>query len=208
MEKNFKNIIISHVKDKEMSISQLSRDLQGDGYKIHRLYLTGYLKALADLGILREKEIPPSKVYTTSANLDKNIYESIGDRCKDLKLQDGENIRVAAFILQRLFKRPIFLSEIKNCRLDGAVIGTRAPSDERADLRDRLVKAGLKIPGSDPAYVMEDAYENEFDDVISSLVIEKFDAMPLIIETKQAKLDDVPKTPKVKRSKRKARKRK
>jgi len=196
LEKNFKNLIISHVKKEEMSISRLVRELERDGHKMHRLYLTGYLKALADLGILKEKEIPPSKVYTTSANLDKNIYESVGDKCKGLRLPDMEKVQAATFILQRLFRRPIFMSEVKMCGLDGAVVGSRVPQDERADVRNRLVKVGLRIPSNDPAYTVEDTYEKEFDDIIATLLIEKFDANPLIVETKQIKLDEIPKTSK------------
>lgn len=172
----------------------MARELEKDGYKMHRLYLAGYLKALADLGILKEKEIPPSKVYTTSANLDKTLYESVGDKCKNLKVPDTEKVQVATFILQRLFKRPIFLFEIKMCGLDGAVIGSKTSLDEKNDIRGRLLKVGLRIPNNDPAYTVEDVYENEYENIVSSLLIEKFDAHPLIVETKQIKLDEISKT--------------
>jgi len=193
LEKNFKNFIISSVKKEEKSISRLARELERDGYKMHRLYLAGYLKALSDIGILKEKEIPPSKVYTTSANSEKNIYECIGDKCKALKLPDMEKSRAAAFIMQRLFKRPIFLSELKMCGLDGVIVGTQTSSDERTDIRNRLLKIGLRIPQNDPAYVVEDEYENEFEKVILTLLLERFDAQPLIVETRQIKLEDLPK---------------
>ena len=202
LEKNFKNRVIGHVKNEEMSISRLARELERDGYKMHRLYLTGYLRAMADLGILKEKEIPPSKVYTTSANMEKTIYESIGDKCKSMKLSEIEEVRVATSILQRLFKRPIFLSEVKECGLDGAVVGSMAPQEERSDIRHRLLKAGLKIPNNDPAYIIEEAYNNEFSTIISSILIDKFDAQTLIVETKQTKLDEL--SPAAKSKKRKS----
>jgi hypothetical protein len=191
LEKNFKSIIISHVRNEEMSISRLAREMAGEGYKIHRLYLTGYLKALADMGILKEKDIPPSKVYSTSANLDKTIYESVGEKCLDLEVPESEKVRVAIFVLQRLFKRPVFLSEIKECGIEGTVVGTVAPPEEKDELRAHLLKAGIKIPNNDPAYMVNDDYDSEFESIVQPLLVEKFNAGPLIVDTKQTKLDDM-----------------
>jgi hypothetical protein len=201
LEKNFKNFIISSVKKEEKSISRLARELERDGYKMHRLYLAGYLKALADLGILKEKEIPPSKVYTTSATLDKTIYEIIGDKCKNLKLPVATKTNVAAFILQRLFRRPIFLSEINMCGFDGAIVGTRPPTDMRNDIRNKLLKSGLRIPNDDPAYILEDAYENEFERIISTIVLEDYGATPLIVDTRQTRLEDAARSKRTKAQK-------
>lgn len=179
------------MKSEEKSISRLARELEHDGYKMHRLYLAGYLKALADVGILKEKEIPPSKVYTTTANLEKTIYEVIGEKCKALKMPDEEKTRVAAYILQKLFKRPIFLQEITLCGLDGGIVGTKTDPEEREDLRNQLVKSGLRIPKDDPAYVIEDNYENEFERVVLTVILESYEALQLIVDTRQVRLDDV-----------------
>ena len=81
-DKNMKDLILSYLRNEETSISGLSRSLQKDGYKVHRLVLTGYLKAMADMGVLRQKEIPPSKVYTLTTGSERNIYEVVGDKCK------------------------------------------------------------------------------------------------------------------------------
>jgi DNA-binding HxlR family transcriptional regulator len=190
LEKNFKNFIVSSVKSEEKSISRLARELEHDGYKMHRLYLAGYLKALADVGILKEKEIPPSKVYTTTANLEKTIYEVIGEKCKTLKIPDEEKTRVAAYILQKLFKRPIFLQEITLCGLDGGIVGTKTGPEEKEDLRNQLIKTGLMIPKDDPAYVIEDRYEEEFEKVILTVILESYEALQLIVDTRQVRLDD------------------
>jgi hypothetical protein len=191
LEKNFKNFIVSSVKNEEKSISRLARELEHDGYKMHRLYLAGYLKALADVGILKEKEIPPSKVYTTTANLDKTIYEEIGEKCMGLKIPDEEKTRAAAFILQRLFKRPIFLYEITLCGLDGGIVGTKTDQEERDDLRAQLLKSGLRIPRDDPAYIIEDKYEEEFEKVMSTVILENYEALQLMVDTRQARLDNI-----------------
>ena len=67
-ERNLKDLVVSYLREQERSISALTKQLRQDGYPFHRLFVTGYLKALADAGILREKDIPPAKVYGTSAH--------------------------------------------------------------------------------------------------------------------------------------------
>src|SRR3989454_12595297 len=81
-ERNLKDLIVSSVRAKERSISALAKDLTLIGYKFHRLFLAGYLKALADLGVLREKEIPPAKVYTASTYRGKTLYEGVGEEVR------------------------------------------------------------------------------------------------------------------------------
>ena len=201
LEKNFKNLILSYVKKEEKSISGLAKELESEGHKMHRLYLAGYLKALTDLGILKEKNIPPSKVYTTSVHLDKTLYESIGEKCRDLKISEDRKATAAAFILQRLFKRPVFLSEIRMCGFEGVVVSSKATPEERTDIRNYLLKSGLAIPGNDPAYKVEDRFMNEFEVVVTNALLEKFDATSLIVDTRQAKIEDVPGVENVKSAK-------
>src|SRR6266699_2155134 len=66
-ERNLKDLVVSYIRERERSISALTKQLKQDGYAFHRLFVTGYLKALSDLGVLREKDIPPAKVYTPAA---------------------------------------------------------------------------------------------------------------------------------------------
>ena len=63
-EKNLRAMVFKHLGDSDKSISRLSRDLEKDGAKLHRLVLTGYLQALAEMGVLKEHDIPPSKVFS------------------------------------------------------------------------------------------------------------------------------------------------
>ena len=81
---NLKDLVVSYLREQERSISALTKQLRADGYPFHRLFVTGYLKALADAGILREKDIPPAKVYSTSAHREPNLYELVGSRCADV----------------------------------------------------------------------------------------------------------------------------
>lgn len=189
-EKTLKNLIISYVKEEERSISGLARRLKEDGINIHRLYLTGYLRAMADMGVVREKQIPPSKVYATSAARQKNIYETVGEKCLSCEVEDGRKSALAVSVLESLFKRPVFLQELKECGFD-EVRATSVKGEERSEARKKLLGIGIEIPGNDPAYTVGGAYQEPMEVVLRDLVLDRFDIHHLRVDTKQVKLDDV-----------------
>lgn len=185
-----KNLIISYVKKEEKSISGLARQLNEDGFPIHRLFLTGYLRAMADLGVVKEKQIPPSKVYTTSAHRERNIYEVVGERCRLAELSDKDRASLAVFVLESLFKRPVFLQELRECGFD-EVNAKSVKGEERTDARRLLLKSGIEIPGNDPAYTSGEDMEDPASEVLRDLVLDRFDIHHLRVDTKQTKLDDL-----------------
>ena len=64
VERNIVGLIAEVLKNGELSVSALTRELEARrGAKLHRLEVTGYLKAMASLGILNSKRIPPSLVF-------------------------------------------------------------------------------------------------------------------------------------------------
>ncbi|UCE74677.1 MAG: hypothetical protein JSV56_02970 [Methanomassiliicoccales archaeon] len=187
-----KDLIIKYVKEEERSISSLSRRLEEEGYKMHRLVLTGYLKALTDVGVLKEKEIPPAKVYTTSAHMKKNLYEVVGEKCMALNVDDDKKAQVAVYILQKLFRRPIFFEELKQCGFkEGVDDAEQVTGDERREAKAALTKAKVHLPYNDPAYLVKKDYEALFVEVLSDIVTEGYRAKRLVIGTKQLKLGDV-----------------
>ena len=187
-----KDLIIKYVKEEERSISSLSRRLEGEGHKMHRLVLTGYLKALSDVGVLKEKEIPPAKVYTTSAHRDKNLYETIGEKCRALKMSEDDQAQATVYILQKLFHRPIFFEELKQCGFkEGVDEEDQVTGDERREAKAALTKAKVHLPYNDPAYFVKKDYEGVFIDVLSDIMTETFKSKRLVIGTKQLKLGEI-----------------
>ncbi|MDR0335119.1 MAG: hypothetical protein LBH69_04460, partial [Methanomassiliicoccaceae archaeon] len=109
-EKDFNRIITECLGRDGLSISALAKELEARGIKQHRLLITGYLRALTDMGYLKEREIPPSKIYQISKALPDSIYEMVGKASRKVTNDPDDLI---LFTLFKLFKRPVFESELK-----------------------------------------------------------------------------------------------
>ena len=58
--------------------------------KINRLLLTGYLRALTDLKMLKEKNVPPAKIYIPIKGKEQDIYQMIGEKARELVPERGQ----------------------------------------------------------------------------------------------------------------------
>ncbi|KAF5425960.1 hypothetical protein C5S42_08960 [Candidatus Methanomarinus sp.] len=151
MSEKFFTVILDMLKEQQLSISAISRELKTKGYDIHRLIITGYLRALYDTGYLEETEIPPSKVYIYNhKKQQKDIYIILEDRLKDV---DPEyRYPVAVYILTSLFNRPCFRYELN---LIGVIPGS---SHHVKESKGELIKkfrediTRFEIPANDKAY--------------------------------------------------------
>lgn len=182
-EKDFCRILLDCLEKDGKSISALSRDLEEKGFKHHRLILTGYLRALTDVKIVKERAVPPSKIYQMIRAPSDNIYEVIGRACK--KKYPG-NDDLIIYILSRTFKRPIFESEL---RLAGVYNhnGRPAQPQEVNECKKLLKRSGNVVPTQDAYYPRSD-FPKEMDEVILDLLIENTDSGHLVLSTKQTHL--------------------
>ena len=156
MSDRFYSTITEIVKGQQLSISGISRELTKHGYDYHRLIITGYLRALEDVGYVKREDVPPSKVYT-ALHGNKDIYELISDKLKNV--DRGKQLQVAVYLLTNLLGRPCFKQELKlleipNPNLDS---GVRKFNSESLDqIRSDITR--INIPRGDPAY---EIVENE-----------------------------------------------
>ncbi len=159
MSEKFFTTVLNMLKDRQLSISGISRKLKTSGYDQHRLIITGYLRALYDTGFLEELEIPPSKVYTYNhRRQEKDIYLMLEDHLKEV---DSEfRFPVAVHILGSLFNRPCFKYELNLLEITPkASPYVRESNDERLkEYREDITR--FDIPASDKAYEMNGADVN------------------------------------------------
>ncbi|MBP2030911.1 hypothetical protein J2755_001859 [Methanohalophilus levihalophilus] len=172
---------------KQLSISHITRDLKEMDMEEHRLVITGYLRALRDVGKLAEIEVPPSKTYKLleeSEKGEKDIYSLLQDSLN--KIESKERFNVAVFLVTNLFERPIFKEELKLLGITENQIKTslsnpsgivkQVPDSEAKGLRKSINK--ISIPKSDPAYNLDGGNEE--------LALEAF---PALVEISRATVD-------------------
>jgi hypothetical protein len=187
-QKDMKDLVIELLKKDQMSISGLSRELASKGVKLHRLELTGYLKALADMGVLRERDIKPAKVFSTSSSRDKGLHELLGEACTSLASNPDDRATLAVYSLQRLFRRPVFDMELRRCGLEGNPEGRKASQEERAEAKAIMSRMGYKVPNSDVPTIVEKDLDSQFAEVLADVIMERFNARSFMRQTTQTKL--------------------
>ena len=187
-QKDMKELVLEILKKDQMSISGVCRELASKGVKLHRLELTGYLKALADMNVLKEKDIKPAKVFSASSGREKSLYELVGESCANYAITMDERATLAAYCLQRLFRRAVFDMEVKRCGFDGSIEGRKATAEERAEAKSVLTRIGYKIPNSDIPVIVEKDLEPQFLQVLVDVVVDRFSARAYLKETTQLKL--------------------
>ena len=187
-DKDMKELIVDILKKDPASISGASRELEARGVKLHRLELTGYLKALAGMGILREKDIKPAKVFSVSPSTQKSFHELVGEACSLVGATPDERATLAVYSLQKMFKRAVFDMELRRCGIEGTVSGRKATSEERSEAKAVLVRQGYRVPNSDVPTVVDKDLSDEFSRVMAHVLVERFDLHQLVKETTQTKL--------------------
>ena len=172
---------------KQLSISHITRDLKSMDMEEHRLVITGYLRALRDVGKLDEIEVPPSKTYKLleePVKGEKNIYSLLQESLN--KIDSQERLNVAVFLVSHLFGRPVFKEELKRLHITENQIKAslshqpgvikQVSDSEAKGLRKSINK--ISIPKSDPAYQLD----GENEELISV-------AFPALVEISKSTVD-------------------
>ena len=199
MSQNLTEKINDVLADRQLSISAITRELKDKGFVEHRLVLTGYLRALRDLKILQEIEVPPSKVYKRLEHHEKctDIYSIVSDQIKNLDME--MRLPLSIYIISRLFKRPVFREEllhlginnksVANCLESSACMITLSRDENLKLYRSEITR--ISIPANDPAYEIK-AEDGQMVSMANIILMESIkdlvDLSGLTPKTKQTKL--------------------
>lgn len=181
--KDFHRIVIDTLGKDGKSISSLAKDLEKIGFKHHRLILTGYLRALTDMNVLKERDVPPSKIYQPIKALPDTIYEAVGKACRKISNDPDDLI---LYCLNKLFKRPVFDNELKAAGVYRH-IGRDAFDSEVQECRKFLRRSGNVVTGQTASYPVK-MFPDEFATALADMAMEFTESRHLIMETKQTRL--------------------
>ncbi|WP_237265248.1 hypothetical protein [Thermoplasma sp. Kam2015] len=183
-------VILDTLQNGEQSISGIAGVLKANDFKMHRIMLSGYLKALVDVGILRERRIKPVTLYSVLKRQDLSIYEITGNTIRtSVNRMDGD---LALKLLHSILRRPIFLTEIERC-------GTKKPMnfetviwERRKELIKKLSESGIMIPDTDMLVIPRETVNDATVDLLSALIGQLIDLKKYTIpdnDRKQKTLD-------------------
>lgn len=183
-----RDVVKEILRNQPSSISQVVQALRERGVKLHRLAAAGYLKALADEGVLEEREIPPAKVYALKPQQRRDLYRAVAERCREQAGADAPWLYLQ--VLTELLRRPVFREEFLRGGVDPPSDAREVGGEERQAARRFLSKAPLKLPFNDPAYEPGDPskHRDAARAVLASLVRDDYHATSLAVITKQATL--------------------
>ncbi len=188
VESPMKDVIIEILGKEGMSINALSKALEGKGVKVHRLFLTGYLVAMKDMGMLKEREIKPAKVFSVQPVSKKDIYQIIGEMARRIDEEDASDI--CLYSLYRIFNRPIFLRELNRAGVGFPRYGKKIVGEERKKSLELLANAGINVPRNNSAYVPLKEYEGYFNQIVVDLLVEEYSIKNLVNRSVQQKRID------------------
>lgn len=187
-DKRMRDMIFEILRTEGMSISALSRAMEEQGVSIHRLILTGYLRALTDLNELKEKEVPPAKIYIPAKAKEKDIYELVGEHAR-LIASGKDADQLIVYALNRLFKRPVFFEELKHAGVENPTAFRQAEGDERSEAMRILRRLKWKVPETSPAFVADPPEDPTLlENLLCNILCERLDYAALVSESKQTKL--------------------
>lgn len=169
-----KDRIMDILRGDGKSISEIYKEINmEDDSKIHRLALTGYLWAMADFSVLKEKYVKPSKLYFLMRKDEISIYQIVGEQLSNEPAEKrGEEI---LYLLYTLFERPIFETELERAGVTGNIRGKRLERKERKKLQGKVDVKALRIPSDTDAYTPTTNYPALAIKVLGNIISEKYD---------------------------------
>lgn len=193
-----KDLIVAILEEEETaSISGIQKRLTKHGEDLHRLVVTGYLRALADTGVLEARSLPPSKVYRLKAGpARRGIHDEAGRAVATRDLPHGTEARVLVALLARLFHRPVFKAEVERAGLEPlGLTPWEVETKDRQSARQRATQAGIDLPHNNPAYYPPEAIDAEvrthIEEILVELVIKGYNAQAFVQRGKQITLQEM-----------------
>jgi hypothetical protein len=137
---------------------------------------------------LKERSVPPSKVYIPLRGKERDFYAILADSARNLFPAEKVD-PIILYSLNQLTKRAVYVEELSRAGIEGNIPGRLASAEEKLEAKKVMSRSGFKIPDSSRAYVMEgEDLEKQFVLLIESILIENYDISYLVKETKQMKL--------------------
>jgi len=186
VEEDFRSIVLEALGKEGKSISALTKELEKRGYRLHRLIVTGYLRALTDMNQVKETEVPPSKLYVPLQNHDDDIYSLA--RATAIDTSDDPDLRTLQ-ILYALLRRPVQESELARAGVE-VIKGKREEKHVMESIHQSMPKRlRTRFSVSEDSYVPDEPLSTEeYIRCLEHMVLSLTRSRHLVLNTKQSHL--------------------
>lgn len=191
-QRPLKDIIFELIGSDGKSISALSRELESNGITMHKLILTGYLRALSDLNLLKEKDIPPSKLYIPVKTKNLDIYGLVGECSRNI-CSGSEADLLVLHTFCKLFKRAVFMDELKKAGIKDQPNLEQASKEDKQEAKKILQRTNMKNFDSNIAYIYynEEKFKDMYEDLLSQILSQLVEISQYSKQTKQTTLFEI-----------------
>ena len=182
-------LILNEINGEEKSITGIQKSMEEKGINMHRLVLTGYLNAMVELGILKERELKPARIFSFVERNRKDIYFVIGENMK--KFDNNNSGYNTLLLLSYLFDRPVFTKELERCNVDLPKNGFKTVNHKyRDEYIKKLSELNIKIPQSSSLYEPYERDNNLLTKLISFIFYNEYDIKKYcVVNNNQKTLD-------------------
>lgn len=194
MIENFEEIkkyrlILNEINGEEKSITGIQKSLEEKGINMHRLVLTGYLNAMVELGILKEKEIKPARIFSYAGHNRHDIYNLVGTSMR--KYDEGNAGYNSLLVLYYLLERPIFSRELEKCDVPIPTKGVRTINSQyRNEYIKKLAEINIKISASSVLIEPVDFDKAGLTKLLNFILVSEYDLKRyMVVNSNQKTLD-------------------
>lgn len=170
-----RDLVVAHLRAHgHDSISGIARTVSaGRDRPIHRLTVAGYLEALADVGILKEVDRPPSRTYQLQEPAaHRTLHQRVWRAVNALRPPDPPALLLAT--LQALLQRPVFLAELRHAGAgpDTAHLPRAVLEDDERRHHKRALGRGtyrIEVPPRDPMLALGEPHLAELAPLVQEV---------------------------------------
>ena len=182
-------LILNEINGEEKSITGIQKSLEEKGINMHRLVLTGYLNAMVELGILKEKEIKPARIFSYAGQNRHDIYNLVGTSMR--KYDEGNAGYNSLLVLYYLLERPIFSRELEKCDVPIPTKGVRTINSQyRNEYIKKLAEINIKISASSVLIEPVDFDKAGLTKLLNFILVSEYDLKRyMVVNSNQKTLD-------------------
>ncbi|NIS21393.1 MAG: hypothetical protein GWN89_16045 [Thermoplasmata archaeon] len=177
-ERELRELVLEILREEgDLTIAGMVRQLDKRGVKHHRLTVTGYLHAMADMGYLEVRSVPPAKLFSLRSSPKRTLYGVVGECARRITGGVGPSaVELTVGTLERVLDRPVFMSEVAEAGFTRTGNLRQLGKKERAEVAKHLEKCGVDVREGEPMFRAREVDTEKVDRLLDEALLDAMDA--------------------------------